>query len=338
MGKEMALRITLLKASQGDCFLFKEEDSGVLFLIDCGFKLTFKQQIRKLTKSIDFVILTHIDSDHVMGCIPMLEAVPDSFSVGKVYVNSPSLIEHNTSHGLISIKQALTLEDLISSKEIDCGMLVTGDSISVSPSLKIKILSPSPSDIEYLSSTYKSLLEKVKEQNISSEQSFESFETIADKPDEYHNVKADVLNATSIVCLILYKEHRLLFTGDGHPSVISASLKNMGYSNSNKLVLSYLKVAHHGSYHNLSEEFLSLIKCSNFIISTNGGSGRSKHPSRDTIVKFLLKCERDNSERVTFHFNYAPNLVSAKSGTLLTESEMIEHKVDFKITESIQLL
>jgi beta-lactamase superfamily II metal-dependent hydrolase len=333
----MALRISLLKASQGDCFLFQEDESNKAFLIDCGFKLTFKQEILKNVEIVDFAILTHIDSDHIMGCIPLLEAVPDKFNIGTVYVNSPSLINLRARDGLISIKQALTLEKLLQSKKIGCDPLVEGDQIIVSDALEIHVLSPVESDLKYLASKYDTLLDNMVERKISTNHTFTSIESICSSPDQYHSVKTDILNATSIVCLIHYKKHKLLFTGDGHPSVISTSLRQLGFSETNKLSLSFLKISHHGSYHNLSEEFLSLIKCSNFIVSTNGGAGRSMHPSRATLIKFILKCERNTSEVMTFYFNYPVNKVSAKSGVLLTEKEKIAHKVEFKTTASIEL-
>lgn len=79
----------------------------------------------------------------------------------------------------------------------------------------------------------------------------------------------------------------MLFLGDAHPSIIVSSLRELGYSGDNKLQIDLMKVSHHGSKANTSDELLDLIECKCFIISTDG----SRHglPNKETIARIVAK-------------------------------------------------
>lgn len=69
------------------------------------------------------------------------------------------------------------------------------------------------------------------------------------------------------------------------------------YSTDNPLSVDYVKLSHHGSQHNTSPEFLKLIECQNYIISTNG-SGHG-HPDKRTLARIA-----DRHPHSTIWFNY----------------------------------
>ena len=125
------LKIVNIKARYGDCFLIQSCDKYVNFLIDCGFKQTYKQEIRKLTNSVDFIILTHVDEDHIYGAIPLIEDYPDKFSFNRLYINTPSSCSVAKRAGNISISQSITLESLLKQKKIPYGSLVQGTNLNI---------------------------------------------------------------------------------------------------------------------------------------------------------------------------------------------------------------
>lgn len=92
--------------------------------------------------------------------------------------------------------------------------------------------------------------------------------------------------------------------GDSYPYSIVESLKNVGYSTDNPLYVDYVKISHHGSRNNISNELLDMIDCDRFLISTNGGNGASCHPDRETIANIACHAKRDRNKSIHLYFNY----------------------------------
>ena len=83
-------------------------------------------------------------------------------------------------------------------------------------------------------------------------------------------------NRSSIAMLIEYANKKLLLLGDCWPSDIVLSLQQLGYSKENKLKIDYLKISHHASKKNTSEELLDLIECEIF--------------TKEELEKFKVQC------------------------------------------------
>jgi len=81
-----------------------------------------------------------------------------------------------------------------------------------------------------------------------------------------------------------------------------------------------MKLSHHGSKFHTNNKFLSLIECSNFIISTNG-SGNSRHPNIEAIARILCHPNRDIDKKIYFYFNYPKDEYFNNSIRLLTVDE-----------------
>jgi len=108
-------------------------------------------------------------------------------------------------------------------------------------------------------------------------------------------------NGSSIALLFECAGRRLLLAGDAHPSVIVEGLRELGYSAQSPLVLDALKLSHHGSRANTSDELLSMIRCDRYLISTNGKS--FNHPDKECLARVIWA----NQERpdTVLYFNYA---------------------------------
>jgi hypothetical protein len=79
-----------------------------------------------------------------------------------------------------------------------------------------------------------------------------------------------------------------------------ASIRTLKKS-AKKLRIDVLKLSHHGSEHNVSNELLELLDCSRYMISTNGAY--FKHPSAKAIARLI----KTNGKGATLYFNYETN-------------------------------
>lgn len=107
-------------------------------------------------------------------------------------------------------------------------------------------------------------------------------------------------NGSSIALLFEFAGRKVLLAGDAHPSVMAEGLRRLGYSPEIPVELAAFKLAHHGSRANTSPELLSLVRCTNYLISTNGD--RFGHPDKECLAR-ILWANRDWGETV-FYFNY----------------------------------
>lgn len=80
----------------------------------------------------------------------------------------------------------------------------------------------------------------------------------------------DIENGSSISFITEFEGKNILWLADAHPSDVVESLLKMGYSSQNKLKCEWVKITHHGSKRNNSNELYDLIDCSNFLVSANG--------------------------------------------------------------------
>jgi len=104
-------------------------------------------------------------------------------------------------------------------------------------------------------------------------------------------------NGSSIAFVLMVENKRLLFLADAHPDLIVKSLKE--YQTTEKIYFDMIKVSHHGSFRNISQELMDKIDSNKYIFSTNGK--KHSHPDKETIAHII-------NRKVDFHrvlyFNY----------------------------------
>ena len=111
------------------------------------------------------------------------------------------------------------------------------------------------------------------------------------------------VNETSIVAQIIYKDHRILLTGDA------------GFDTEKELIEYYpdiqsdiLKIGHHGSRYASSEEFLSIVQPEVAVIQV--GENSYGHPSQDTLDRLeevgadIYRTDIDDTIEVILSENY----------------------------------
>lgn len=321
------MKIRFLQARNGDAILlnFKDEQNNPLnILIDGGTSAAYfdraynlpgplKIEVDKLKEngeSIDLLILTHIDDDHIGGLLDWFKKDADApKTIKKIWFNSGKLIaeylEAAENEELkieflpetsldTSINQGKDFEQFIHEQKIwDRKIIAAPDRINTM-CLQFDILSPNKKKLE-------KLLKEWKKKGLEVD--------TAGKEHDYRKSIADHIttdrfkedtafpNGSSIAFLLTHKNKKMLFLGDAHPSVIAESLRALGYSLENKLEVDFVKVSHHGSSSNTSPDLLDLIDTKNYIISTSGEV--HNHPNKQLLARIINHCNN-----CTLYFNY----------------------------------
>ena len=332
------MEIKYLKAFNGDSINIKWNGQGQNrnILIDGGVRKSYggKNQrgifengelhsainsIRDAGERIDLLILTHVDDDHIAGILEWFKKDPHAHGlVDKVWFNSGRLIMEafeatitpSTSVDLefdvnestnTSIRQGVKFEDYIEEYHIwDRRLIHTGIEPIALHDASIKILSPNLDQL-------KDLLQKWDDEQPILETSgaqtdyHKSLTTLINGDDTFKS-DTSVHNGSSIAFILTFDSKNYLFLGDAFSHVIEDSLKSLNYSESNPLELESMKISHHGSKKNTSNELLKLIKSKKYVISTNGK--KHAHPNKKTIARIV----KSNSN-ARIQFNY-PELIT----------------------------
>jgi hypothetical protein len=105
-------------------------------------------------------------------------------------------------------------------------------------------------------------------------------------------------NGTSIAFLAEFGKKSILFLADAHMKAVCASIRRLLAPGVPRLQVDAVKVAHHGSRHNMSPEFLELVEARHFLFSSDGG-GKNHHPN-EVVVQAIVT----SMKSPTLWFNY----------------------------------
>lgn len=338
--------IHMLRAHNGDAFIIRHKDSEEKFynfIIDGGTTGSYKGELKRLfetvnNKGIDAVFLTHADDDHIGGILKFFSQAQD-LKVRMVYYNSPWLLANEFDKEKIrenklmidmsdvnhSYGHAVSFEDILCKKGINKNAQLIYDGV---PNIKIgnielEILSPTMEQLKKLCDQWER--EKYSEIDNVGKQS-DHKKKIRELWDKAEIVENTIANDSSIAFLLKYRKDTILFMGDANPETIRKALVKRGYSIDNKIRLSFMKLSHHGSKHNITAELLKLIICNKYLISTNGT--RFGHPDKETLAKIIKN--RINSDKIYFYFNY-------EYGDIITKEEMKEYNVFCEVKKTFNI-
>lgn len=310
----MGVIVRILKANHGDCFLVSHESESSIFniLIDGGPSTTFKygprqrysgalcnvlDDLKKKGQHIDLAILTHIDDDHINGLIKAFEDTEYLPQLVKtIWFNSSRLITHHFKAAEISennilladgspqtsVQQGKDLEVLLD--EIRCiraPLIMAGQVHNLDP-FTLTLLSPGHSQLERLLHKWPTETNSGATSSHSNDYDLSLEEIWAD--DQFDS-DPSIYNGSSIAFILEVEDKAMLFLGDAHDQVVADNLRALGYSDCSKIKLDLVKISHHGSQYNTSNETLSLLDSKRYVISTDG----SKHglPNKRTIARIL---------------------------------------------------
>jgi beta-lactamase superfamily II metal-dependent hydrolase len=321
------MKISFFKAECGDAASIRYFGSDGKYhniFIDSGYGRTFRfvledeiKEIIELGEIIDLWIISHVHDDHIGGILKYIETIksgeyPDI--VQQFFYNPPRKYRFDISADDISDASSIQQGDVLyeylksNNKLLDSDLVNTSIPIDLY-GLKITLLSPSLEKLLALRKKYpvetNNEFEKEEEVSISEavsgqndyNKSFEDFDFKLWKED------SSIENGSSISFITEFENYRILWLADSHPSDILQALKRLGITKTLKIDCDLVKVSHHGSSGNNSQELYSLINCNNYIFSTNG---ENKHnlPSKECLAQILRVSNRDISIKYFFYFTY----------------------------------
>lgn len=330
-----------LPSRHGDAFFIhccKGDKKGII-VVDGGPPQSRNFIVDKIEKlpQIDLMILTHHDSDHIDGILNYVRKHRDEipFPAQKLWVNCARHIDLPVGTNL-SAGEANTLADTLffisqhsSIKWIEC-ITENYDSSDI-PFADIEVISPTKDLLTKYITEYEKqngIQPPASTVNLSSLRGEEDLgidlRTLSQRAKKVPNPEKynELVNMASIAFILKCDGLSILMLGDSFPQNIEAYLQHKGYSKEHKLEVDFVKVSHHGSRNNISNSLLDIINCNNYIISTNGGQGKSNHPDREALANILCHSERNMSEPVHLHFNYRLRVIQQYGNILFNDGEL----------------
>jgi hypothetical protein len=235
------------------------------------------------------------------------------------------------SSNKITFEQGITLETLLKDigKWKDCEVIVNTTQYDIFGA-KISILSPNSKILKQFDNQFDKEYEKLRKSGkIAEEDSSDYGQTLDDLckelQTEKENTTLSLSNRSSIAFIFEYMGKKALLLGDAHPAIVVESLRELGYSQENKLTVDCVKLAHHGSIKNTSFKLLAMIDCQQFLISTNGI--KDNLPNKKTFAKILCHPQRDRSKTIYFLFNYKEE----KFKNMFTEADKKKYNFECRL-------
>jgi hypothetical protein len=120
----------------------------------------------------------------------------------------------------------------------------------------------------------------------------------ADKLKKQLKTDQSIANGTSIAFLAEFDEKSCLFLADAHSDVICNSILRLIPPGQKRLKVDAVKMSHHGSKHNISEDLMKLLDAKHFLVSTDGSiHGHPDKPAIEAVIQW-------SARRPTLWFNY----------------------------------
>lgn len=362
------MKIEIFPANIGDSFLISYgENLTKHILIDGGYKETYSNFLKKrlceiaeCEQTLELIIVTHIDQDHISGILKLIEENGDLsnrniIEIKEIWHNSykhlcedyikeiaensseekiiEDIIATGTSlflneEGNISGYHGSMLASYIYEYKYNWNTKFNGNAILadnlpeiiIDDELKIIVLSPMYENLKKLKNEWERHLRSRKidfkfgkgnKVNNAFEffflkKEFEIEEEVACsyadiiEVDKFKFPKEDTskTNASSIAIILESKNNKFLFLGDSIPSIILKNLKKLKEEKNYLLDFDVIKIAHHGSLKNMSNELLEIIEGKNWIFTGNGSANK---PSK-FLVEYILEKKKDKFKKLIFNY------------------------------------
>ena len=341
--------LEVLPAKHGDCLIlhYGSEDEPHIMLIDGGpsgvYKHVLRQRLEELRDersgaeplSIDCVMVSHMDHDHIDGLLDMLAECNEAKADHKTPLVSVRTLWHNSfsdvigdtnpqsSVGSASIKLAgmgaseadlplhrparLVLESVAEGRKLRA--IARKQGISVNPEFDDGVAMERKEPIQHHNLSVHFLSPgRDRVEKLRSEWN-KTVKILLDKEakkqrriDAAENLDQSVFNLASLVVLVESEGRRLLLTGDARSDHIMEAIERADLYASGVLSLDILKIPHHGSDRNVTVDFFRKVQANHYIFS---GDGRHDNPSFRTL-EMLFKARPDGAP-YTIHWTYDPS-------------------------------
>ena len=283
---EGELQVHFIDVGQGDCILILFPD-GKDMLIDCAnynnsssYRTETLDYINSYVTDgqLDYIMLTHCDSDHVY----FMDEVLEEFQVDNVFM--PNVLASHDKVAAANLPQEqlarFTDKDKVDTAcyadffiaaltEPDCTVTLNIDPDESTNAIVITddgLQDPANPDTD---ATYRL--------------------TFYCPTQEYYDNSnlgdAEKKNAISPIGILEYNDFRLVLTGDSNEINEPTFVERVGGS----LDCDVLKVGHHGSETSSTTEFLNCIDCEYAVISCNADGNTFNHPRQTTLDRLIAQ-------------------------------------------------
>ena len=266
---------------------------------------------------LDVVVVSHIDSDHIGGMLPLLAR--DDLEIGDVWFNGLAQLPQADVRALRSVAEGEDLVELLTgttraqplpwNRVVDgCALMTEGDQtfrdLALSDGPHITLLSPTPRRLRALRRVWDQALRRVhrgEPDEIGAVTPIEPLSDLGALAAAATANDASVPNGSSIAFLLEHRGASCLLGADAFPTVLGGALWALVNARGGRpLPIDAVKLPHHGSEKNVGQKLLTLISTKHFLISTNGE--RFGHP--DDVA--LARAVTAGGPGTTLWFNYGP--------------------------------
>ncbi|HAG76030.1 MAG TPA: hypothetical protein DCL53_11325 [Thauera sp.] len=329
-------RIEMLPARHGDCLFVEYGDASRTrrMLIDGGPIATYPHLEARLDalpqgdRRFELVVMSHVDTDHVEGLVRLFANKPVPVRVVDIWFNGWSHLQ--AGGRVLGGKQGEFLSALIV-RRFDAGQwnrAFAGNAVVVPDTgvlpectladahgMRLTLLSPTRAKLDRMREHWKKDLGadinpgdlESAWTSLSRRKAYLPGQGLLGTTAELdallrRQLKVDkaAANGSSIAFLAEFGGKSCLFLADAHHDVITASLRRLLAQRGEAVLrVDAVKVSHHGSAGNISDELLALIDSPRFLFSTNGSQFR--HPDAEAVQRIIA---RSVHQPPTLCFNY----------------------------------
>lgn len=303
----------VLMAGHGDCLWIEygDPEDPCRVLIDAGVHSTFQRLGPMLeavrtdgAQSHQALILTHVDSDHIAGMLPILASPEHAAQFSEIWFNGRKHLEPVTTLDMLGGVQGELLTDHIVNRKLAWNKTFKNGAIVVEedgplPEIKlangatVTLLSPGWPQLEKMADAWDDEIRKagLKKGGAAEEpKNAPGLEMMGGQlPDIDALLTTPFIeddrpaNGSSIAMLFAYGGATMLLGADAHPGIFIDSIKRM--AGGQKLKVDVFKLPHHGSRRNVTPELLALIEADMYVFSSNGAY--HGHPDVDAVARVI---------------------------------------------------
>lgn len=318
---EVRVNIEVLQAREGDCIFITIADGekDYIIMIDSGVASTYRgfdkrkrsmngplknkiEELRAQHKVINLLVLTHVDEDHIGGVKEWLADDESAMEmIDTVWMNNGDKIDiPDHSSVLHSIAKGKCLEKMLLAAHKNLVSQVIKGKVFQIPYGKIVVLTPTVVAHNVIAEKWvEPVLHKIAADYTKPIKDFLDYEFCEEDSSKTNN--------SSISFILNVGDRNDLLLGDADITDVCLALKELGYNKEKPLVCKTVKLAHHGSRNNFSDELLELVNVEIFIFSSNGNY--YGHPDKDVFARIIDKTSAKE------YFNYedrAQKIISAQ--------------------------
>jgi hypothetical protein len=327
----LAMRIEVLPARLGDCLLvecLRPDGRPWRMLVDGGPPDTWpllEARLRQLPHDdnvIDVAVITHIDSDHIGGMLPLLssdlaDGIRDFWFNGRTHLPGDDgkvrSIDQGESlaatllggpdaraGGSVS-RAALPWNVAFGGGPIDAGKQTDLPKVSVPHGPTITVVSPTTDRLLALRAKWLAAIQQARHgtRPLPEPDVLEPLDDLVSIADRKTTRDASVPNGSSIALIVEHRGVTAVLAGDAFGTVLAAGLLGVAQARGeDRLDVDVFKLPHHGSDANVLRSLVAAAPARNYIVSSNGDIFH--HPDDAAVARVITGAPHGP----TLWFNY----------------------------------